>query len=75
MGNDVADFNNDGLQDMVSVDMLPPDNKRWKLTIGGNRYDEFQNSLRLNYAPQYIRNTPANNGDDMLQRNFPGFRY
>jgi hypothetical protein len=64
MGNDVADFNNDGFEDMVTVDMLPPDNKRWKLTIGGNRYDEFQNSLRLNYAPQYIRNTlQLNNGD------------
>jgi len=64
MGNDVADFNNDGFEDMVSVDMLPPDNKRWKLTVGGNRYDEFQNSLRLNYAPQYIRNTlQLNNGD------------
>ena len=64
MGNDVADFNNDGFEDLVSVDMLPPDNKRWKLTIGGNRYDEFQNSLRLNYAPQYIRNTlQLNNGD------------
>jgi hypothetical protein len=64
MGNDVADFNNDGFEDMVAVDMLPPDNKRWKLTIGGNRYDEFQNSLRLNYAPQYIRNTlQLNNGD------------
>ena len=64
MGNDVADFNNDGFEDMVAVDMLPPDNKRWKLTIGGNRYDEFQNSLQLNYAPQYVRNTlQLNNGD------------
>lgn len=64
MGNDVADFNNDGYEDIVAVDMLPPDNKRWKLTIGGNRYDEFQNSLRLNYAPQYLRNTlQLNNGD------------
>lgn len=64
MGNDVADFNNDGYEDMVSVDMLPPDNKRWKLTIAGNRYDEFENSLHLNYAPQYVRNTlQLNNGD------------
>src|SRR6478609_1650175 len=64
MGNDVADFNNDGFQDLVAVDMLPPDNKRWKLTMGGNRYDEFQNSLRLNYAPQLVRNTlQLNNGD------------
>jgi len=39
-----ADFNNDGNDDIVTVDMLPPDNKRWKLTIAGNRYDEFNNS-------------------------------
>jgi hypothetical protein len=60
----VADFNNDGNDDIVTVDMLPPDNKRWKLTIAGNRYDEFNNSLNLGYAPQYVRNTlQLNNGD------------
>ena len=64
MGNDVADFNNDGNDDIVTVDMLPPDNKRWKLTIAGNRYDEFNNSVALGYAPQYLRNTlQMNNGD------------
>ena len=64
MGNDVADFNNDGNDDIVTVDMLPPDNKRWKLTIAGNRYDEFNNALNLGYAPQYVRNTlQLNNGD------------
>jgi len=64
MGNDVADFNNDGNDDIVTVDMLPPDNKRWKLTIAGNRYDEFNNSVNLGYAPQYVRNTlQLNNGD------------
>jgi enediyne biosynthesis protein E4 len=64
MGNDVADFNNDGNDDIVTVDMLPPDNKRWKLTIAGNRYDEFNNSVTLGYAPQYLRNTlQMNNGD------------
>lgn len=64
MGNDVADFNNDGNDDIVTVDMLPPDNKRWKLTIAGNRYDEFNNSIAMGYAPQYLRNTlQMNNGD------------
>jgi enediyne biosynthesis protein E4 len=64
MGNDVADFNNDGNDDIVTVDMLPPDNKRWKLTIAGNRYDEFNNSVNMGYAPQYVRNTlQLNNGD------------
>lgn len=64
MGNDVADFNNDGLQDVVVVDMLPPDNKRWKLTMMGNTYDEFQENINNKYEPQYVRNTlQLNNGN------------
>ncbi|WP_175416246.1 VCBS repeat-containing protein [Aggregatimonas sangjinii] len=64
MGNDIADINNDGLMDVVVLDMLPPDNKRWKLTMMGNNYDEFQNSIRDGYQPQYIRNTlQLNNGN------------
>ena len=50
MGNDVADFNNDGMEDIVVVDMLPPDNKRWKLTMMGNTYEEFQQGLAFGYA-------------------------
>ncbi len=66
MGNDVADFNNDGLEDIAVVDMLPPDNKRWKLTMMGNRYDEFEQNIRLGYEPQYVRNTlQLNNGTDL----------
>lgn len=65
MGNDVADYNNDGLPDIVVVDMLPPDNQRWKLTMAGNTYDEFQQSTQTyGYEPQYVRNTlQLNNGD------------
>lgn len=57
MGNDIADYNNDGLADIVVLDMLPPDNKRWKLTPRGNSYDEFKNGLAKGYEPQYVRNT------------------
>ena len=32
MGNDVADYNNDGQPDIVTVDMLPPDEKNLKHT-------------------------------------------
>ena len=64
MGNDIADINNDGLMDVVVLDMLPPDNKRWKLTMMGNNYDEHQNGLSNGYQPQYIRNTlQVNNGN------------
>lgn len=64
MGNDVADYNNDGNVDIVVLDMLPEDNKRWKLTPRGNSYDEFQNGLNIGYEPQYVRNTlQLNNGN------------
>ena len=64
MGNDIADINNDGLMDIVVLDMLPADNKRWKLTMMGNNYDAFQNALDDGYQPQYIRNTlQLNNGN------------
>jgi enediyne biosynthesis protein E4 len=65
MGHDIADFNNDGLMDMVAVDMLPPDNKRWKLTMMGNRFDEHYQSLETGYEPQFVRNTlQVNTGFD-----------
>lgn len=64
MGNDVADFNNDGLEDIMVVDMLPPENNHWKLTMRGNTYEEFQYGLSYGYEPQYVRNTlQLNNGD------------
>lgn len=64
MGNDIADINNDGLMDVVVLDMLPEDNARWKLTMVGNNYDEFMNGLSYGYHPQYIRNTlQVNNGN------------
>ncbi len=63
MGNDVADFNNDGHADIVEVDMLPPDIKRRKLTMMGNTYERFQQDIGYGYQPQYIRNTlQLNNG-------------
>ena len=64
MGNDVADYNNDGDVDIVVLDMLPEDNKRWKLTPRGSSYDEFQNGLNAGYEHQYVRNTlQLNNGN------------
>lgn len=64
MGNDISDINNDGLMDVMVLDMLPEDNKRWKLTMVGNKYDEFQTTQSYGYQPQYIRNTlQLNNGE------------
>jgi hypothetical protein len=57
MGNDVGDINNDGSPDLVSVDMLPPDNQRQKLMFGATNYDRYRSELQYGYAPQFMRNT------------------
>ncbi len=57
MGNEIADINNDGLVDIVELDMRPEDNKRQKLIIPPTGYDKFQLSLRMGYEPQFSRNT------------------
>jgi enediyne biosynthesis protein E4 len=63
MGNDIADFNNDGLPDIFTLDMLPEDNYRKKMIIPPAGYDKFQLSLQKQYDPQYTRNTlQLNNG-------------
>ncbi|XWW47410.1 VCBS repeat-containing protein [Fibrella sp. USSR17] len=63
MGVDMADLNNDGLNDIVAVDMLPDDNLRQKSMFSDINYDQFQTVLNRKYQPQYVRNTlQLNNG-------------
>ncbi len=56
MGNDVGDINNDGLMDIITVDMLPDDRVRKKLMFDPNQYDRFYQSVQLGYGYQYMRN-------------------
>jgi len=65
MGSDVGDFNNDGLPDIITVDMLPDDNERQKMMNIGINNDLFNLSLLNGYLPQYSRNSlQLNNGLD-----------
>jgi len=57
MGNDVSDFNNDGMLDVFTVDMLPPDNKRQKMMFGSTNYDRYRSEIQYGYSPQFMRNT------------------
>ena len=57
MGNDIADINNDGLQDIIALDMLPEDNFRKKMMLNPNNYSFYINTREYNYQYQYVRNT------------------
>ena len=57
MGNDIADFNNDGLVDLITMDMRPKDNFHEKKMSGPLNFDLFARSLEQGYLPQYMRNT------------------
>ena len=56
MGSDVVDMNNDGLEDMIEVDMAPEDNFRKKMFQSPNNYLVYQNSDLYGYQYQYVRN-------------------
>ena len=63
MGIDMADFNNDGLEDFCVVDMMPDDNLRQKTMFGSIQNDKYNDALRLGYQPQFVRNVlQLNNG-------------
>jgi hypothetical protein len=57
MGNDVGDFNNDGLPDIVVLDMLPDEEKIRKQSGGEDDYELFNMKLKYGYYFQFVRNT------------------
>ncbi len=57
MGVDIADINNNGLPDILVLDMLPSEYSRQKKMLGRNNYDKYLLSKRLDYSAQYVRNT------------------
>jgi hypothetical protein len=58
MGQDVVDINNDGLADVVELDMNPEDNYRKKMMLGRQVTTKlFQNFDLFGYQYQYVRNT------------------
>ncbi len=73
MGNDIGDINNDGLMDVVTLDMNPRDNYRKKEMMKANSYQTYQNSDQFGYNYQYVRNTlQLNQGPRMKQNDSIG---
>ena len=56
MGVDVADVNNDGYPEIISMDMLPSDPYMLKRSLGEDEYDIFYHKISVGYNYQYTRN-------------------
>jgi hypothetical protein len=73
MGQDVVDLNNDGLPDVVELDMSPPDNYRKKMMSASESYVTYQNFDVFGYEYQYVRNTlQLNRGPRVLENDSIG---
>lgn len=73
MGNDVADLNNDGLADVIALDMLPRDNERKKRLMGANSYQGYLNNDLYGFTYEYVRNTMQVNMGNKPGTNEPIF--
>ena len=64
MGLDIADVNRDGNMDIMTLDMLPEDNKRQKLLFGPEHYYVYSMMQKNGYSSQCMRNMlHMNNGN------------
>ena len=57
MGMDISDINNDGLWDIMVMDMFPNSYSRQKSVLGGMNYSAFMRVTGNDYTAQYMRNT------------------
>ena len=56
MGVDMADINNDGFNDIISLDMLPYDPQILKSSLGEDAFDVYQFKKQFGYNDQFARN-------------------
>jgi enediyne biosynthesis protein E4 len=64
MGADAADINNDGLPDIVTLDMLPEYNERKKTSLFFMNHDRYDKERAMGYEPEFMRNMlQLNNGN------------
>ncbi|MFN6079986.1 MAG: FG-GAP-like repeat-containing protein [Bacteroidota bacterium] len=72
MGNDLADYNNDGYIDIFSLDMLPEDEVVIKKSAGEDAYNTYKLKLSLGFGRQFSKNAlQLNLGLD--ENNIPQF--
>ncbi len=63
MGTDIADFNNDGLLDVMTLDMVAEDNYGIKTSMSGMNPKAFNHAVNKGFHYQYMyNNLQLNNG-------------
>ena len=73
MGNDMADFNNDGWLDFISVDMIAEENYGQKASMTGMNDLVFNMTRSLGLHHQYMVNSLQMNAGNIYPNNVPYF--
>lgn len=73
MGSDIADINNDGLLDIVSLDMMAEDNYTQKTSMSGMNVADFYRIEDLGLHRQYMYNALQLNNGTYPKTNVPVF--
>jgi len=67
IGNDIADINGDGFVDIITLDILPEEERILKASRGDDAVDIQKRRAQLGYHPQYMRNMlQLNKGGDFF---------
>jgi hypothetical protein len=72
MGADIADCNNDGLLDIIQIDMAPEDNKRAKTNMATISSQDFNDMVKEGFHHQYMYST-LNLNRGIVKNNLPYF--
>ena len=73
MGSDAADLNNDGLPDLVTLDMLPETNERKKTSYSLMNYERYESERTMGFEPEFMRNMLQLNNGNIPLHNTPFF--
>ena len=73
MGNDIADINNDGWLDFISVDMVSNNNYDLKTSMSGMNPKRFEHLVDMGLHFQYMFNVLQLNNGNLLEASVPAF--